>query len=151
MFAPALHRRGSVVVLSALVLAAAGCQAPGAGTTGARTPTPAPATAPAAAGDAVSPPSVEQILANARAARERHDARALNRFRAALTDRVGGDAIQAARAGYRRALDNYRAADAAHDTRARAAFRAELVALCAPTSLASAFEACDVDLTSVGG
>ena len=149
MSASTIRTRGRVIALAAFVLTAtAACTAGSAGT--ARTTGPA-ALSPAASAptsDAATTPSIQEILANVRAARGRHDNRSLAQLRAQLTSRVGETTIQSGLAAYRDALANFRAAGTVHDGRARAGFRAQLVALCDVGSPVSAFENCEVDLAS---
>jgi hypothetical protein len=148
MSASTIHH-GARALLAGLVLGAAvvactgGHAAPGgAPEAGTRLPSPIPAS------QATRGSSVEQLLANVRAARDSHDTRSLALFRAELISRVGETTIQAGRAAYGEALVNLRAAGAAHDGRARARFHAELVALCDSGNPVSAFEACDLDLAA---
>jgi len=148
MSASTIHH-GARAVLAGLVLGAAiaactGGQAVPGGAPGAasRLPSPIPAS------DAASVPSVEQILANVRAARASHDNRSLALFRAQLTSRVGETTIQSGLAAYGEALANLHAAGTVHDGRAAARFRAQLVALCGSSSPVSAFETCDTDLAT---
>ena len=92
-----------------------------------------------------TPPNshVSGLIANARAAQRQGDSRALRGFQSALTALVGKAAISAARADYQRVLADLAAADAIGDSHARADFRAQLMAMCEPGGLVSAFESCD--------
>jgi hypothetical protein len=99
---------------------------------------------------AESDPLVSGLITNAQAAQRQGDWQMLRRFQASLVARAGGPAITAARADYQRALADLAAAEAVGDSRARAEFRVRIRALCAPTSLVSAFEHCDADVVSWG-
>lgn len=140
--------RFSLVLASAVAIAAAGCAAK------AQKP-PDFATAPAIAASSAGPPSAmdvdtQQLTANLRAAIANHDMRMYGQFRMRLTEIIGQDAIRSAHETYRQALANLAAATARHDGKARASFYAQLRALCSPANLASAIEFCEKDLAAAG-
>jgi hypothetical protein len=151
MSAHTIHRNGRAIGLALLLAAvAAACQARDAGTGAGGGPATTPV-ADSATADQVRQPSVQEILANAQAARSQHDARALQQFRAQLSALLGTAAISEADATYHRVLDDLQSAAAAHDSRSRATFRAQLRALCSPIEPTSILESCDVDLAAAGG
>jgi hypothetical protein len=151
MFAHTIHRNSRAIALAMLLAVAAGaCQARDAGT-GAGTAPAASAAVGTATVDTVRQPSVQEIVANAQAARSQHDTRALQQFRAQLTARLGKAMIEEADATYRVVIADLQAAVTAHDAHARAAFRAQLRALCGPTEPTSVIEPCEVDLAAAGG
>ena len=141
---------GRMIVLVAVIASgSAACQT----TTAARVASEPSAVTTQTGGNArlaESDPLVSGLIANAQAAQRQGDWQMLRRFQASLVARAGGPAITAARADYQRALADLAAAEAVGDSRARAEFRVRIRALCAPTSLVSAFEHCDADVVSWG-
>jgi hypothetical protein len=146
MFTFDIPRRVTQVVLAAAVIAGAGaCQAR-VGATGAGAPsTTGPVGAEAAARE-IPNPAVEALIADARAARTQHDARALHLIRMRLTGVIGDAAARQAETTYRRVLADLAAADAAHDAMARARSRARLNELCDPAGVRYALGWCDAYL-----
>ena len=143
-----IHRNGRTLVLFAAM--AAGLAACRAG-----------AVMPSAAGDAtlhgveaaasaIHRPDLAVPVADAAAARDRGDWQNLRRFQAALVDRVGADAVSAARADFQRALTDLEAADARGDARVRVAIRTQLRSMCSPGSVVRAFETCTAHVLTWG-
>ena len=137
----------ALVVLTALTVAVAACRAG--------------AVMPSVAGDpslhgveaaasANHRPDLAVPVADAAAPRDRGDWQNLRRFQAALVDRVGAEAVSAARADFQRALADLEAADALGDARVRAAIRMQLLTMCSPGSVVSAFETCSADVLTWG-
>jgi hypothetical protein len=140
MAAPTIRPAARALVLAAIVVAtAAGCDAGSAA--GAAAPT-----TDRAASSVSHGPSVEALLADARAARERHDTRTLHAVRARLAGQVGEPAVRRAEAAVSQAVTNLAAAEAGHDAMGRARSLAALRALCDPASLASAVGPCPIDV-----
>jgi hypothetical protein len=117
-----------------VIAVAAGCQAR------------SDAAAPRAGADPAAPvtngSTVTALIADARAARDRHDTRTLHAVRARLAAQVGEAAVRRAEAAVSRAIANRAAAEAAHDAMARARSLAALRALCDTTSLTAAVGPC---------
>ncbi len=107
----------------------------------------APGAAAPSAGPVGQAPAVTALVADARAARDRHDTRTLLAIRTRLADSVGNAAVLQAKATVAQAVANLAAAEAAHDAMARARSLAQLRALCDPASLTSAFGPCPPGLT----
>ena len=130
------HRPASrTLVLAAIVIATSvACQAR------------AGAAAPGAAAPAAGP-AVTDLVADARAAHDRHDTRMLRAIHTRLAARIGDAAVLQAQATVAQAVANLAAAEAAHDAMARARALAQLRALCDPASLTSAFAPCPAGLT----
>jgi len=136
MPAPSHRSATRILPLAAIVIAASvACQSR------------AGAAAVAPAGPVGPAPAVTALVADARAARERHDARMLHAIRTRLAVRTGDAAVLQAEATVGQAVANLAAAEAAHDAMARARALAELRALCDPASLTSAFAPCPAGLT----
>ena len=139
MSAPTLRTAARALAIAAIVVTTtAGCQARSAvgAAQGAAGPT-------GAVGQA---PSVTALLADARAARDRHDTRMLHVIRTRLAARVGDAAMLQAEATVAQAVANLAAAEAAHDAMARARSLAQLRALCDPASLTGAVAPCPAGL-----
>jgi hypothetical protein len=123
-----------ILVVAAVVIATvAACQA--------RTDAAAPRVAADPAASA-GQRSTAGLIADARAARDRHDTRTLHAIRARLGAQVGDLAVRRAEATVSQAVANLAAAEAAHDAMARARALAALRALCDPTSLTAALGRC---------
>jgi hypothetical protein len=136
MAAPTIRPVARALALAAIVVAtAAGCDAGSAA--GAAAPT-----TDRSASSVAHDPSVQVLVADARAARERHDTRTLHTIRARLAAQVGEPAVRRAEAAVSQALANLAAAEAGHDAMGRARSLAALRALCDPASLASAVGPC---------
>jgi len=135
------HRPASrTLVLAAIVIATSvACQA--------RTGAAAPEAAAPAAGPDGQAPAVTALVADARAAHDRHDTRMLRAIHTRLATRIGDAAVLQAQATVAQAVANLAAAEAAHDAMARARALAQLRALCDPASLTSAFAPCPAGLT----
>ena len=134
---------GRVIALAAiLAVAGTACQAAVAAPGGGGDAAPAPGTVQAVKR---TPPNshVPGLIANARAAQRQGDSRALRGFQSALTALVGQAAVSAARTDHARVLADLAAADAIGDSHARADFLAQLLAMCEPGGLVSAFESCE--------
>jgi hypothetical protein len=124
------------LLLAAIVVATAtGCD------TGSAAGVAAPTTGRAASAGSRGA-SIDALLADSRAARDRHDARTLHAIRARLAAQVGDAAVRRAEATVSQAIANLAAAEAAHDAMARGRSLAALRALCDPISLMSAFGPC---------
>jgi hypothetical protein len=136
MPAPTHRSATRILALAAVVIAASvACQSR------------AGAAAAPSAGPVGPAQAVTALVADARAARERHDARMLHAIRTRLAVRIGDAAVLRAKVTVMQAVANLAAAEAAHDARARARALAQLRALCDPASLTSAFAPCPAGLT----
>ena len=136
MAAPTIRPVARALALAAIVVAtAAGCDAGSAAGAAA-------STTDRAASSISHGPSVEALVADARTAREHHDARTLRAIRARLAVQVGEPAVRRAEAAVSQAVANLAAAEAGHDAMGRARSLAALRALCDPASLASAVGPC---------
>jgi hypothetical protein len=135
------HRPSSrTLALAAIVIATSvACQA--------RAGAAAPGTVAPAAAPVGQAPAVTALVADAQAARARHDTRMLHAIRTRLAARIGDTAVVQAEATVAQAVANLAAAEAAHDAMARARALARLRELCDPASLTSAFAPCSAGPT----